>query len=142
VAVFDAQGALERQVALPKDGGVFTDLAVDPAGTLYALDAVGAVVWSAGRGDAAFKPLTQGMKDRMSFPSQLTTSRGKLYLVDQNGSGLVVISADGAYQGRLLALGWSDGLLYYPGQVCVSEAGGVFVADRGNNRVQLFSMLR
>ncbi len=65
---------------------------------------------------------------------------GRLLLVDQHGQGLVVLGLDGAFQGRFLAMGWSEGAVYYPSQLCVSDAGTAFVADRGNHRVQLFTM--
>ncbi len=71
----------------------------------------------------AFKPFTQGMKDKMNFPVYMTGSKGRLFLVDQNGNGIVVLGADGAFQGRQLAIGWGDGYLYYPAQLCINGAG-------------------
>lgn len=141
VLVLAADGAVSRQIDLPKTGQ-FTDLAVDLAGTIYVVDAVGAEVWSAAKSASAFALLAKGLKDRISFPSFMTTTRGKLLLVDQNGAGVVILGLDGSYQGRQLAMGWNDGLVYYPAQLCVTEAGAVFVADRYNNRVQQFTMAR
>lgn len=139
VLVLDPAGTVLSQVALPKESGVVTDIAVGAGGTLYAVDAVNAVVWTAEKGAPAFKPLSASLKDRMSFPSYLTVNKGRLYVVDQNGNGIVILGIDGSYQGRQLSIGWSDGLVNYPGQLCVTESGVAFIADRFNNRVQAFT---
>ncbi len=139
VLVLDPSGNVTAQIPLPKESGVVTDIAVAAGGGLYAIDAVNAVVWSAEKGAAAFKALTPSLKDRMSFPSYITTSKGRLFVVDQNGNGIVILGVDGSYQGRQLSIGWNDGLVNYPGQLCITESGATFVADRFNNRVQAFS---
>lgn len=143
VLVLDPSGTVTRKIALPKDGKVFTDLAVDGAGTLYALDAVGAMVWSVERGGSELKPLSKGLKDSMSFPTYLTTDgKGTLFVVDQNGNGLVLVGVDGSYLGRRLAIGWGEGTVYYPAQLCIGDTGDMVLADRGNNRVQMFALTR
>lgn len=131
-------GSVSKALPLPKDpGAVFTDVAVDLAGNVYVVDAVAAVVWVSEKGTTEFKALTKSLKDRMNFPTYLVAARGRLYLVDTNGSGVVILGADGAFQGRQLSIGWSDGLVNYPSQLCLAE-GQVVVADRFNNRVQVF----
>jgi hypothetical protein len=139
VLVLDAGGTVSRQLALPREG-MFTDLAVDPAGTLYAVDAAHSVIWSAERSATAFKALTKSMKELVHFPIAIAVSRGRLYVTDQFGHGLAVFGIDGSYQGRLLALGWGEGLVYYPAQVCIDDKDQLFLADRFNNRVQIFGM--
>ncbi len=140
VLVADRDGTVVRQLDLPRGGAVFADLAVDPAGTIYALDAVGSSIWVAAVSATAFKPLVQGMKEVMPFPTHLVPSRGRLLVTDQNGHGMAVFGIDGSYQGRLLGMGWTDGLVYYPSQGCISGKEELFLADRYNNRVQAFSM--
>jgi hypothetical protein len=142
VLVLDPAGTVTAQVQLPKESGVVTDIAVGAGGTLYAVDAVSATVWTAEKGAQAFKPLTASLKDRMSFPSYLTASKGRLFVVDQNGNGVVILGVDGSYQGRQLSIGWSDGLVNYPAQLCLTESGAAFLADRYNNRVQAFTTAR
>lgn len=143
VLVLDASGTVTRKVALPKGEKIFTDVAVDAAGTLYAIDAVGAAVWSVEKGGAELKPLTKSMKDSMNFPAYVTTDgKGTLFVVDQNGNGLVLLGIDGSYLGRRLAIGWGEGTVYYPAQICIGDAGDMVLADRGNNRVQLFAITR
>jgi hypothetical protein len=39
-------------------------------------------------------------------------------------------------------MGWGNGLVYYPAQVCIGSAGEVAIADRYNNRVQVFAGLK
>jgi DNA-binding beta-propeller fold protein YncE len=143
VLVLDANDSVTRKIDLPKERtAVFSDVVVDSAGTVYAVDAVGATLWSAPKGQAEFKQLSKSLKEFMSFPVALAVVRGSLLVVDQHGDGLVAVGLDGVYRGRQLAMGWGDGLVRYPSQVCVNEAGEVFLADRGNSRVQLFTVVR
>lgn len=142
VLVLDADSKVTRQVKLPAACGTVTDIAVDLAGTLYAVDGVGGAVWVAEKGATEPKLLVKGLKDKLSFPGYLTVARGRLFLVDVNGSGVVLLGMDGSYQGRQLSIGWSEGLVNYPSQLCLTEAGTAFVADRFNNRVQVFATSR
>jgi sugar lactone lactonase YvrE len=140
VLLVDADGTVLRTLPLPK--GVFTDIAVDAVGTIFAVDAVSATVFSAPKGATEFKPITKGMKDSMSFPGYITASKGKLYVVDQNGMGIVILGQDGSYQGRQLSIGSNDGLVLYPAQLCLNANAEAFLADRQNNRVQLFKVVQ
>jgi DNA-binding beta-propeller fold protein YncE len=142
VVVLDPAGKVVREAALPDGAAQFTDVAVDGAGRVLAVDAVGAAVWALDKGAASFRPLTGSLKDRMSFPTYAAIARGRILLVDQNGNGVVVLGQDGTYLGRELAIGWADGAVYYPAQMCIGSQGTAFVADRGNNRVQIFTMPR
>jgi DNA-binding beta-propeller fold protein YncE len=139
VVVLDPDGKVLRQIELPRGKAVFTDVHVDPGGSIYALDGVGASLWVADKGATSFRPLTQSLEDKMNFPVYLTGRGGKLYVVDQFGNGVVTLGVDGSYQGRQLAIGWSEGLVYYPAQLCVNGKGEAVLADRSNNRVQLFT---
>ena len=141
VLVLDAEGQYLRHIPFPEDYGFFSDLAVGPQDTVYLLDGVDAVVYAAARGADGFSALSEGLKDYMNFPTSLTLDdSGTLYLVDQFGSGLALVGRDGAFLGRKLSLGWNEGGLYYPSQICISGNGTLFVADRNNSRIQLFSL--
>ena len=140
VLVFDEQGNFLRQIGFPEQKGAFADVTMDRSGTLYLLDSVKAVVYSAPAGAEEFAALTPGMEAQMNFPVSLDTDdRGALVLVDRNGSGLAIVGTDGSFGGRRLAMGWNDGQLYYPNQVSIGGAG-LFIADTQNNRVQHFSL--
>jgi len=62
-------------------------------------------------------------------------------LSDQYGSGLAIVGRDGTFQGRKFGMGWEDGQLYYPSQLCISNSDTLVIADRDNNRVQVFNIL-
>lgn len=142
VVVLDPAGTVTRTLELPKGGAMFTDLAVDGGGVVYAVDAVQAMVWSADKAATVFKPLSKSLKDEMSFPAYVLAAKGKLLLVDQVGHGVVVLGTDGSFQGRQLSYGAGEGLLQYPGQLCLTERGDVFLADRNNNRVDRYTIAR
>lgn len=140
VIVTSKEGKLERTVALPR-GKIFTDLCLDSTGAMYAIEPVGATIWSAPKASTAFQQVGVSLKDRASFPNSIESiGTGRLMAVDQNGHGLIVLGRDGAFLGRQLGLGRTEGMLYYPAQICAGPGGALAVADRGNNRVQIFSL--
>jgi streptogramin lyase len=142
VVVFDRAGTVTRQLELPKGASAITDVHVDAGGIVYVVDGSQAAIWVADKAATAFKPFAPSMKDKMNFPVYMTGAKGRLFLVDQNGNGIVVLGADGSYQGRQLAIGWSDGYVYYPAQMCINASGTAFIADRSNNRLQVFDTAR
>lgn len=140
VLVADPTGNVTRSIPLPGGHTDFTDVAVDGSGMLYAVDSAEDAVWSANGKATSFAPLGKSLKDYMNFASYITTNnKGTLLVVDQNGHGVVLLGSDGSYLGRQLTMGWSDGYLYYPGQLCITSNGTAAIADRGNNRVEIFS---
>lgn len=143
VLVLGADGKYQRHIAFPKEYGFFSDLAVDGKGSVFLIDSLKATIHAAAKDAKEFRPLGKPLRGHASFPTAITVdARGVLYVVDQNGAGIVLVGPDGTVMGRQLAMGWTDGLLYYPSHVCVSDKGHVFVADRGNNRVQVFRLAR
>lgn len=143
VLVLDPGGKYQRHLAFPKEHGFLSDLAVSGTGTIYLLDSVKAAVAAAQKGAKEFSPLVKSLRAHLSFPTSMAVdSRGILYVVDQNGGGIVLVGQDGSVLGRQLAMGWNEGQLYYPSQMCVNDKGQAFVADRGNSRVQVFSIVK
>ena len=143
VLVLAPDGAIQRELPLPAGVRAVTDVAAESGGRIFVVDAPSATLYVAEPQDKEFRPLTKSMKELLGFPGYLAAdNRGKLWVVDQNGGSVVRLGNDGSFQGRELALGWADGALQYPGQVCVTSGGEVFVADRNNNRVQIFAMPR
>lgn len=140
VAVLDPSGALLRTINFPGGYGFFSDLAVAANGTVYVLDSVQRMVFAAAPSAQDLTPLTASLREYMLFPSHLAVDgTGMLYLTDQNGSAILLMSQTGAVLSRQSAAGWKEGLLRYPSQLCISASGDVFVADRENNRIQVFA---
>lgn len=140
VIVLDPAGKFQKKIDFPKGAGFISDLCIDPQGTVYIVDAINCVAYSAPEGKA-FSPFTGGMKDYMNFPFSITMDeKGTFYIVDEHGGGVIILGQDGSFQGRQLSLGWSEGLLYYPVQMCLSPTGFAFIADRGNNRIGVYSV--
>jgi len=143
VVVLDGTGNYLRHIAFPTDYGALTDLTVKLNGDVLVVDSVRCRVYTAAKSATAFTPLTEEMKGYMSFPTAIAADdRGLIYLIDQHGNGVVLVAPDGGYLGRQLGLGWDDAGLYYPTQVCVSDQGTLFIADRNNSRVQVFTIVR
>jgi sugar lactone lactonase YvrE len=140
VLILDPGGKYQKQVAFPKEYGFMTDIAVDRKGTIYLIDSVQAAVSVAAKGSPGFTPLTKSLREYMDFPVGITLdSRGTIFITDRNGGGVVVLGQDGAFHGRQLHRGRTEGLVNYPSQLCINDKGEIFIADRGNNRVQIFT---
>jgi len=143
VLVTGPDGKYQRHITFPKSYGFFSDLAVDPKGGVLLIDSVRKMVFAAQKDSKEFTLLTGTLKQYANFPTYITTdNRGMIYVVDENGSGIVILGQDGSFLGRQLNAGWNEGLLYYPSQMCINEKGEVFIADRGNSRVQIFTLVK
>ena len=143
VIVLDGSGKFQRQIDFPKEYGFFTDVAVDAKGTIFLVDGVTATVYSTAKNAALFSPITGTLKDIMKFPmSVIADNKGSLYLADQHGNGIVVLRQDGAFQSRQLSLGWKEGNVRSPAQICIDKDGALFIADRANSRIEEFVPLK
>jgi len=143
VLVLDPTGKFLKQIAFPANHGSFSDLAINRNNDIYLLDSTNAMVFVAPKDANAFSPLTKSLREDMNFPVSISIdSGGKIFLVDQNGGGIVVLGQNGAFLTRMLSMGWKPGFLYYPSQICINGKGNVFVADRDNNRAQIFELSR
>jgi len=143
VLVLNPDGKFQRQIQFPKEYGFFSDLSVDSKGNILLIDCVKAMVFSAVKDSESFSALTKSLREYLDFPTSLTTdSRGTIYIVDEDGSGIVVLGQDGSFLGRQLSMGWTEGLLNFPSQISMNEKGEVFIADRGNSRVQIFTLIK
>jgi hypothetical protein len=143
VLILNPEGKYQKQIPFPKDGGFISDLSVDSKGTLLLIDCVKAMVFSAPKDTNNFSPLAKSLREYLDFPTSMTTdNRGTIYIVDENGCGIVVLGQDGSFLGRQLSMGWNEGLLNFPSQISMNDKGEVFIADRGNSRIQIFSLMK
>lgn len=142
VLVLNAKEGYLRHLNFPEGYGFFSDLAISDQGAIYLLDGVAGSIYVANSGSEAFELLSSGLKEHMNFPTSLAISSiGDLYLSDNYGSGLAVVGRDGIFQGRKLGMGWEEGQLNYPSQLCINAQDTLFVADKSNSRVQVFNIL-
>ncbi len=141
VRVLDRSGAVARDIAFPAEHGFLSDLAVDGKGRVYAVDSTAHRVYGAGPGDPALAPVGEDLRRDLDFPVAIAAdAHGQLFLADQNGGGIVVLGTDGAFRGRRSGWGWKPGFLRYPSGLCFDATGNLYVADRGNNRIQVFQI--
>lgn len=138
VLVLDPRGQYVKSVPFPKDYGFFSDLTIS-RGKIFMVDSVESMVYVSKEDSSGFDPLRGSLKEFMNFPVSITVdSRGTIFLVDKHGSGICIVNPDGSFQERLLGLGWAEGFLNYPQQLCLNEKGEVVIADSNNNRVDIY----
>jgi hypothetical protein len=142
VLELDSAGKFRRQIKLPQGNGFFSDVTVDLRGTVYLIDSINAKVFSMAKGAAVFAPLSKSLKEYVRFPTQLNTDdRGRIYILDRNGGKVTILGQDGSPIGWLSSMGWKEGRLNYPSQLCINRSGEIFIADTLNNRIQIFSRI-
>jgi sugar lactone lactonase YvrE len=142
VLVVDREGAVAREIAFSESHGAFSDVAVTRGGAVLLIDPVARSVFAASPGDTAFSSLAEGPVESMVFPTALTADpSGRIYIADQSGGDIVILGRDGMFLGQQSSMGWKPGFLRYPSGICVDDRGNLFVADRGNNRVQVFAIV-
>ncbi len=144
VLVFGADDIFKRQIEFPKEYGFITVMAVDQKGAIYLVDSVTATIYSNAQDPSVFSPLSSSLKEDLKFAGGMTidSSTGLIYISDQNSGGIVVVGHDGTLQTRLLDFGWNEGSVRYPTQICFDQSGDLFIADRGNNRIEVFTPLK
>ncbi len=143
VIVTDALGQYIRSIRFPKEYGFFSDVAVDQSGNVLLVDSINAMLYSAGGGSAEFAPMSARLKEYMRFPTGLVVEpKGRIFVVDRNGSKIIILASNGVYVDRLSAMGWKEGLLNYPFQMCLNGQNQVIVADTNNHRIQFFEELK
>ncbi len=141
VIVTDQTGAFLRQIPFPKENGFISDVAVDPRGGVYILDSLKGRVYKAASDSAPFQPFASGLQENLYLAVSMEIDpQGRIYLLDQNDSAVILLGPDGSFQGHYLSYGWKAGQINYPGQACLTENNTLIIADRNNSRVQLFKV--
>jgi sugar lactone lactonase YvrE len=142
VIVLNPEGKYLRHIKFPKDYGFFSDLTVDFKSSVFLIDSTNAVIFSAVKNSVKFSSLTEKLKQYIRFPTVITTDkRGRIYLVDRNGSKIIILGQDGSFLSRLSGQGWKEGRLNHPSDMCINSKGEVFIADTSNSRIQIFTSL-
>jgi DNA-binding beta-propeller fold protein YncE len=142
VLILDPAGRYVRQIKFPDEYGFFSDVAMGFRGTVLLIDVVDGMVFSAGKNSASFSRLTSSLKEYVRFPANLTTDdRGRIYLADRNGGSIIILGQDGSFISRQSGMGWKEGSLNYPAQMCINNKGEIFIADTRNHRIQIFAIV-
>ena len=140
VIEMDPSGKFLKQTPFPKDAGFITDLA--PAnGKVILLDGAKGAMYISSVDGTSFLPFIGNLRKYLDFPIYITYEKGLIFVVDKNGGNVDLFGMDGSFHGRRAGLGWDEGLLYFPGQMCVEKDGYAVVTDRENNRVQIFKIV-
>jgi DNA-binding beta-propeller fold protein YncE len=142
IVVLDDADNLRRTIAFAPETGFLSAITVNESGTVFAIDSVGRKVFMARKDDDTLAPLTEELDQDMAFPTAIVADgTGYLYISDQSGHGIVVVGENGSFQGRHASRGRSQGFLWQPSGLA-TDGVYLFVADRGNNRVQVFAIAR
>ena len=143
VLVLDPSGKFIKSLPFPDGYGFISDLAVDTQGVVFLIDSTNSQVYTAGKDAQGFTPLSKSLKENMAFAADITVdSRGTIFLSDQDNSAIITINRDGSFQARHLGQGWKESFLHYPTQMCITNSGNLFIADRDNSRVEVFSIVQ
>jgi len=141
VIVADLSGKPVREIPLPAGRSFFSDVAVGSRGDVFVLDSVGHQVYVVRSGSTDVTPLGGSLAEELEFATTLAVAdTGHLFVVDQYGDGVVILGPDGSFQGRQGMMGLREGFLRYPSAIAYDPAGFVYIADRANNRVQVFAI--
>ena len=137
--VYDRQLQYVRQIA-GRGMGTFYDLSPDSHGNLYVTDHDNSVirVFSI-NGDLlrSFGCDENGVK-KLSKPRGVCVAGQYVYVTDVDLHNVSVFSTEGAYVTSFGHRGSEEGRFRSPCGLCVDRDGFVYVADHGNNRVQVF----
>ena len=100
-------------------------------------------MFSAAKDASSFAPLGGDLTEFLAtLPTYMTASKGGIFVVEGNGSSIVGFGRDGSFLSRQLTMGWNEGTLNHPSQICINDKDEVFIADRDNSRVQVFQLIR
>jgi len=110
---------------------------------VQALDAeTGEALWAYGAPippDEAIKYRGEGRL--FGLPASITLDEmGNIYVVDGTNSEIVVLSEEGSLLKTLGEVGHADGRFYFPDGIAYGVGGYIAVADKFNDRVQVFQV--
>ena len=139
IMVYDRQLKYVRQIT-GRSIGLFNDLSPDSHGNLYVTDYANSVisVFSID-GDllCSFGCDKNGVK-KLSRPRGVCVAGQYVYVTDEGLHNVSVFTTEGAYVTSFGHHGSGEGCFISPCGVCVDRDGFVYVADYGNDRVQVF----
>jgi len=144
ILITNGDGLFKRAIPLPAKEPVYTDLTVSKDGAIFVATGASARIYVARPGSKSFSLLTKDLSRYMSFGSHIVLDKSEknIVVVDQHGDGLAILDINGIYRGRKLTRGWRDSYVHFPAQICFGKREALILADRNNNRVQIFNTAR
>jgi DNA-binding beta-propeller fold protein YncE len=143
VMIFEPTGELVRKFGVSGMGnGMFlfpTDIMVDDNGLIYVADSANSRI-QVFDSEGAYVTAIHGTD--LSLPSSLfLDGEGRLHVLDSLGHSVagILLGDSPRVQFRYGALGRGTGEMYFPRDLTRDETGRIYVADRFNNRVQVWS---
>lgn len=143
VMVFDPSGNLTNMFGLSGIGeGMFlfpTDILVDGSGQIFVADSNNSRIQVFGS-NGEFLQVIHGTD--LSIPrSLILDGDGRLHVLDSLGHSIAAISLGDrpSIEYRYGVLGREAGEFYFPSDLARDETGRIYIADRYNNRVQVWS---
>ena len=139
IMVYDRELQYVRQIA-GRGMGTFYDLSPDNHGNLYVIDYDNSIirVFSIG-GDLlrSFGCDENGVK-KLNIPYGVCVASQYVYVIDFGPHRVSMFTTEGMYVTSFGHHGSEEGCFVSPHALCVDRDGFVYVADHGNNRVQVF----
>jgi len=145
VLVFNKKGKLVRQFGTYGRGrGQFAypnGISVDSDGNIYVADTNSAriqVFNNKGKFLTLFKPGT-GTNIEITHPVGIDATRpDEILVVESFGHEVQAYDSEGNFLYKFGSFGLGDGQFRYPQGIAVANDGRVYIADRGNNRIQIW----
>jgi len=81
-----------------------------------------------------------GGSTRLSLPTDVAVSQGRVCVVDGTNDRVVIFNEDGDYLFEIGGKGSAQGQFLHPVGIATDDDGRVYVADTGNHRVQVFNL--
>ena len=138
ILVLDANGNFQRQLELPGEAGFISDVTVTESGLVYVVDSVGNQVYAAAPEAETFESIGIPDAAAVDFLAAATTAETSLMLIDRHQGQVVLVGFDGSLLEYKFGEGYGDGQFRFPSDICLDKFNRLFVADQGNNRIQIF----
>jgi len=127
-------------IAIGKDGSMYVADSLNYR--VQALNKDGEPLWQYGKPLPPGEAIMYKGKDRkFGLPSSIAMDdNGYLYVVDGLSSELVILDSKGKLIDKIGDVGHDDGFFYYPAGITYAGQGKVVLADKFNDRVQVFQV--
>jgi len=138
VTILSEKGRYLGSFGCAKDGEAVGDLTCTSSGKIIVLGWAGSVCLFDQFGNLEKRIALSNLGEETEFAGLAVDRSGNLFLLDRGGCRVVVVGPDWKETFRFGGKGSGRGSFLYPGGIAIGEKGLLFVADTGNDRVQVF----